>query len=218
MREPGCMSGRDERVRATVDAYDAVAADFAAKTAGLSAAGAAFLDRFLAELGSNRTVIDAGCGPGHHAAHMVDRGHRVVGLDRSQAMLAAVPGPVSAVRADLAAVPLVAGAADAIWSCAALIHVDADSLDDVLEEWERVVRPGGLVGFATSIGGEAGWEDPPAAPERVPEMPDGHRRWFVHHDADTLFEAVARRHWEVVHSSVRQGAREWLQIVAVTPS
>lgn len=55
---------------------------------------APFLERFLAAL-PDASVLDLGCGTGEHARHLAERGLRVVGLDRSPAMIeSALDGPL----------------------------------------------------------------------------------------------------------------------------
>jgi ubiquinone/menaquinone biosynthesis C-methylase UbiE len=89
-------------------------------------------------------ALDAACGTGRYAAYLAARGHRVVGVDGSAAMLdrARVRVPAAAfVRGDLHRLPLAAGAVDAVVCALALVHVP--SLAPVLAELARVLRPGG---------------------------------------------------------------------------
>ena len=46
------------------------------------------VDAVLARLSAPRSVIDLGCGTGRHAAEMARRGIEVVGIDRSEGMVA----------------------------------------------------------------------------------------------------------------------------------
>lgn len=149
---------------------------------------------------------------------MRDHGLQVVAADRSEAMVGLCAPGLGRVRSDLASLPVAAGTVDALWSAASLLHVESGAVPDVLEEWERAVRPAGLVAFTTSVGGDAGWELVPADPSRVPNLGDGQRRWFVHHDADVLRSVVRRRGWMVVHDEIRAGHRDWLEIIARIPT
>ncbi len=47
-----------------------------------------FLERIAAR-GPDRSVVDLGCGPGEHARHFAARGYRVLGIDSSEAQIAA---------------------------------------------------------------------------------------------------------------------------------
>ncbi|WP_159712046.1 class I SAM-dependent methyltransferase [Geminicoccus flavidas] len=101
--------------------------------------------RLLAALPVGR-VLDAGCGTGRHAAWLAARGHQVVGVDGSPAMLAKAQAKLPGCRfkrGDLAALPVPDASVDAALCALALVHV-AD-LRPALREFARVVRPGGQV-------------------------------------------------------------------------
>lgn len=64
-------------------------------------ADVAALDRLEAELPPQAAVLDLGCGPGRHAAHLAHRGVRVLGVDTSPvAVLLTRTRGAHAVRAD----------------------------------------------------------------------------------------------------------------------
>lgn len=100
--------------------------------------------------GAGPRVLDLGCGTGRDAAHLHAAGRRVVGADRSAAMLAYArrhhPGPTY-VSADLRGFDLGRGAFDAV-SCldSALLycHTGAE-LDGLLASCRRALVPGGLL-------------------------------------------------------------------------
>lgn len=133
-------------------------------------------------------------------------------------MLGLAGDGLAVVRADLRELPLADGAVDALWSAAALLHVERSGLDETLAEWARVVAPGGLLGITTSIGDDEGWELVPAAAVRRPDVPEGMERWFVHYEEATLLSSVAARGWLIVESSHRASHRTWLQLIAQMPS
>jgi ubiquinone/menaquinone biosynthesis C-methylase UbiE len=91
-------------------------------------------------------ALDAACGTGRHTKYLVARGHDVVGVDASDAMLeharAAVPG-VDFRVGDLAALPLEEASVDLAVCSLALTH--CPRLEPPLAELARVVRPGGTV-------------------------------------------------------------------------
>jgi SAM-dependent methyltransferase len=71
-----------------VDLYERHARDFD-RDRGRSLQEKAWLDRFIELLGSERTVLDIGCGMGEPIArYLLDRGCRVVGIDSSASMIA----------------------------------------------------------------------------------------------------------------------------------
>jgi ubiquinone/menaquinone biosynthesis C-methylase UbiE len=125
-------------------------------------------------------ALDAACGTGRHAAHLARLGHRVIGVDTTEAMLAIARAkvPDGDFRAGrLEALPVDDASVDLVTCTLALTHVER--LDPVIQEFARVLRPGGRVvlsdihPFATVVGNIAGW------PERdltrgIPYVPNLH--------------------------------------------
>jgi SAM-dependent methyltransferase len=91
-------------------------------------------------------VLDAACGTGRYSAYLAGRGHRVIGVDRSPAMLAKARDklPESEFReGDLEALPVESGSVDAAVCALALVHLP--EIGRAIAELARVVRPGGRV-------------------------------------------------------------------------
>jgi 2-polyprenyl-6-hydroxyphenyl methylase/3-demethylubiquinone-9 3-methyltransferase len=89
-------------------------------------------------------LVDAGCGGGLLAPHVRGKGYRHVGVDLGEAGLAlAAKEGVTAVRGDVAALPLADEAADVVAAGEILEHVT--DLPATVAELCRVLRPGGLV-------------------------------------------------------------------------
>jgi ubiquinone/menaquinone biosynthesis C-methylase UbiE len=95
---------------------------------------------------AERAVLEVGCGTGHFTAWLTTRGLRVVGVDRSPAMLAALRQRctgVAVVRGDAQALPYRTGAVDVVAFITTL-----EFLDDpvaALAEAARVARQGILL-------------------------------------------------------------------------
>lgn len=150
-REP-CRYGRPvtDRVRA---AYGERAAEYAAVLGSMDSVHAddrALVERWAA--GRSGTLLDAGCGPGHWSGHLVELGHRVVGIDAVPWFVgyAARSVPAATFRtADLAATGLDDGSVDGILAWYSLVHHEPEAVPAALAEFRRVLRPGGglLVGF-----------------------------------------------------------------------
>lgn len=111
-------------------------------------------ERAVALLGSRgfvapaEPVLDLACGPGRHAAALLRRSGRVVGLDLSMPLLRAAQrrGLAALVRGDVRAVPLrSAGFSVVVNLFTSFGYFDDDAQHAaVLAEVARVLRPGGV--------------------------------------------------------------------------
>lgn len=89
-------------------------------------------------------LVDLGCGGGVFAPHALRLGYRPVGVDLVAASLRlARDHGVTAVRADVRAVPLPDGCADVVCAGQLLEHVPDPST--VVTEAGRILRPGGTL-------------------------------------------------------------------------
>jgi ubiquinone/menaquinone biosynthesis C-methylase UbiE len=92
------------------------------------------------------TALDAACGTGRHAAKLVQLGHEVIGVDRTEAMLDIARAKVPEAdfrRGRLEDLPLDDESVDLVTCALALTHVP--DLEPVLREFRRVLRPDGTV-------------------------------------------------------------------------
>lgn len=91
-------------------------------------------------------ALDAACGTGRLSARLVSRGHRTVGVDRSEAMLDRARSKLSEVEfraGELTELPVESASIDLATCGLALTHL-ADPAP-AIAELARVVRPGGRV-------------------------------------------------------------------------
>jgi SAM-dependent methyltransferase len=89
-------------------------------------------------------ALDAACGTGRHTGYLAERGHQVVGVDASPAMLAKARSAVPRADlrlGDLLALPLDNGSVDLVVCTLALTHFE--HLGPPLAELARVLRPDG---------------------------------------------------------------------------
>ena len=105
------------------------------------------------DLGAARRVLDLGCGVGALLPHIRESAPEalVVGLDRTEAMVALAPSDFARVVGDGAHLPLRERSLDAVTMAFMLFHLPEPSAG--LAEVHRVLRPGGTVGVLT-WGGE----------------------------------------------------------------
>ena len=205
--------GDDVRI-ATAHTYDEIVGDFALRNQDISADLAEFRARFTSAIGRSGRVLDVGCGPGRDSVHFLSLGLRVVAVDASSGMARrAQADGVAVVLADMRAVPVRGGCIDGIWSAASLLHIPYSDVSQALRTWSLLLRPLGVLGLSTSIGGGEGWEAWRPHPEAQGDLPCL-RRWFVHHDKDDLLAIIESQGFEVLDSRERVSSRRWLQVLA----
>lgn len=128
-------------------AYDDLAGTYAAARSSDAAADAK-LDLFREELPADARVLDAGCGQGTPVLATLAEKTGVVGLDFSgeQLELAREHAPgASLVRGDMTSLPFSEGTFGAVTALYSLIHVPLAEHPTVLEEFARVLTPGGTL-------------------------------------------------------------------------
>ena len=130
--------------RRTVDAYERGAARWIARR-GPSAIGDGRLAAFLDQVPRGGRVADLGCGPGWYAAAIQRSGRRVIAVDLSAAMLAAVgrrSARVARLRSDLAALPLARQSLDGAWAMNCYCHLPRRHLALALADLHAALRVG----------------------------------------------------------------------------
>lgn len=125
--------------------YDDVAETYAAERSE-DGRGSEILDRFLASLPESARVLDAGCGQGTPVLRRSSASATTTGVDlsRTQLGLAAENAPrASLVQGDVTDLPVRDGAFDAVTAYHSLIHVPLAEHQAAIDEFARVLRPGG---------------------------------------------------------------------------
>jgi SAM-dependent methyltransferase len=101
-------------------------------------------DKFLSLVPRpGQLTVDIGCGEGRVSRDLRDRGHNVLGIDRSHAMLKAAvdhPEAAPAIRADAVRLPLADASADC--AIAFMSLQDIDKMDLAVKEAARVLKDG----------------------------------------------------------------------------
>jgi len=152
------------------DGYDTLAETYAEQRSGNETLDVALCEDLLADLPDDARLLDAGCGQG--TPILSRAGSAGVGLDFSdeQLRLAAENAPAAGlVMGDLAALPFDDAAFDAVTAYHSLIHVPLSDHQDVVDEFARVLRPGGRLlvseGTVEWEGTNPDWLDSGAAME-----------------------------------------------------
>lgn len=115
------------------------------------------LDRFADDVRPAGLACDMGCGPGHVARYLHERGAQVCGVDLSPEMVARARGlnpGVEFKQGDMRALDAADGAWAGIAAFYSIIHIARAEVVAALRELRRVLRPGGLLLLAFHIGDE----------------------------------------------------------------
>jgi len=112
------------------------------------------LAAFSHRVGAGRTVLDAGCGPGHHTDHLNRLGHHTIGIDLATAGLHLAKTTFKGsdfVRANMLQTPFTDGTFSGIWACASVMHLPQAFLGTGLREFHRVLAPGGIIALTLTV-------------------------------------------------------------------
>ena len=139
-------------MRRTIRSYDAIAEKFAAQW--FEHPPIEILDLLLDLMGRHGCILDAGCGPGHHAKYLAMRGQDVVGIDLSEGMLGIAKGRVDGVtfrKMDIRRLAFAGQTFDAVWCAGAAMHVPREEAVELLTGFRRVLRPNGVLGLNLQV-------------------------------------------------------------------
>jgi len=115
----------------------------------------ATVDRFFESLSTPARLLDAGCGQGGPVLSRRPDEIDAVGVDLSRGQLdyatQSVP-EVALAQGDISRLPLKPDSVDAVTACHSLIHLPGEQHQRVIDEFARVLRPGGRVLLSEGTG------------------------------------------------------------------
>jgi SAM-dependent methyltransferase len=194
----------------TIDAYERSAKECIARWNRRRHLRPPLLVEWLQGIPAGARLLDLGCGGGKDAGDLDRRGYRVVGVDRTSALLSAgrcrYPS-LPLVRADLRDLPFQAMSFDGLWAAASLMHLPKPDARRILADLCKLVRPGGLFAATVTYGVKSrlvtdGW---------VPG------RYFARWKKEELARAVRRAGWKILELKIitnRERKGRWLNLLA----
>src|SRR5262249_26823958 len=113
------------------------------------------LDEIAASAGKG-IVCDLGCGPGHVARYLHERGANVIGIDLSRRMIERARSltPVQFEVGDMRALDVPDGAWQVVVAMYSIIHFRPSELPEVFRELRRVLASGGTLLASFHVGSE----------------------------------------------------------------
>lgn len=113
------------------------------------------LDRFLGSIPKGGSILDAGCGSARDSAYIIGKGYKALGIDVAEGLLAEahkLHPEVPTQHMSFAELAFPDDTFDGIWCKAAILHVEKDEVQKVLEGFKRVLKPGGVLFIQTKEG------------------------------------------------------------------
>jgi SAM-dependent methyltransferase len=133
------------------DSYDAVARQYVAHVYDElrhKPLDRTLLDEVADEADGLGPVCDLGCGPGHIACYLHDRGADVRGIDLSPRLVDQArrlnPG-IQFEVADMRSLPVPDASFAAVVAFYSMIHLESEQIGEAAREVRRVLRPGGAL-------------------------------------------------------------------------
>jgi SAM-dependent methyltransferase len=156
----GASMGNDRRISDLQTSYDRVADEYVQRIYGElehKPIDRQLLDQLAARTSVIGPICDIGCGPGHVARYLHDRGSQVIGVDLSPAMVERArrlnPG-IEFRQGDLRSLEIEDEAFGGIAAFYSIIHTPRPDVVGVLGEMKRILRVGGTLFMAFHVGDE----------------------------------------------------------------
>ncbi len=125
--------------------YDALASTFDEHRSA-EGRGTEILASFLEDLDPGSRILDVGCGTGVPILASLAANHAAIGLDIAGEPIRLAQERVPAaelLQGDMVSLPIATDACDAVVAFWSLIHVPLAEHQPALEEFARIIRPGG---------------------------------------------------------------------------
>jgi ubiquinone/menaquinone biosynthesis C-methylase UbiE len=183
----------------TIKAYDAIAPEYCPGTRQEKFLEweKSYIEKMLALIqDTHPLILDVGCGDGRHCKIIDELGAKSVGIDLSDAMLAQAwkYHPEGDIRKmDFRELEFPDAHFHGIWSSGSVYHVPKSEVGQVIAEYARVLRPGGIVAINFKLGSGEGME-------QEPKSHRGAARYFAYYATEKMEGLFRRAGFELLKS------------------
>lgn len=170
-----------DEVQQTIRTYDKIASEYCKKTRQKK-----FLDweedyikKLLLYISRpNPLILDVGCGDGRHCNIIQENGGKAMGIDLSEGMLkeARVLFPdCDFQKMDMRNLSFEDDYFDGIWASGCIYHVPKSDINDLIKEFKRALKLGGIMALNFKLGKGEGLE-------ANPKSYSGSPRYFAYYE------------------------------------
>jgi ubiquinone/menaquinone biosynthesis C-methylase UbiE len=174
----------DEYITRTVNAYDADPKKYEDATIAMTLDDE--LKDFMERVPTKESpILDAGCAFGRDTIIFADHGYKVQGIDMSEGLLhraQKLHPEISFQKMDVRKLDFPDDNFAGIWCNATLLHLNSLDMIKALEEFKRVLIPGGIIFMSLKEG--AGEE------EIIEKFSSNSARYYNYHTIETVRKAV----------------------------
>ncbi|UCD92050.1 MAG: class I SAM-dependent methyltransferase [Methanobacteriota archaeon] len=200
----------DDLVEMTVRSYDECAEEYSRYHFGKS-----FRNRlgiFLEHLPDGELVLDVGCGSGRDVKYLIEHGINAIGIDLSKRIVAQAKKYVPEAtfhHMDMRKLTFEESTFSGILAMASVLHLPKRELPDLLAEFSRVLKEGGLLYLSLIAGSREKIVRRSVAVEGMGP------RFFAFYEMEELKNSLGRARFDIVHSFVDEDLGvDWLNVYA----
>ena len=140
----------------TISYYDSNAISYVHSTVNVDLSE--LYDRFLPLIKKNGHILDAGCGSGRDSKYFIEKGYKVTAFDGSVEMCkiasSYIGQEVKHIRfEDFKEI----NKYDGIWACSSILHLEKNTLKEVLLNLSRALKDDGYIYASFKVGDEEGF-------------------------------------------------------------
>lgn len=140
----------------TISYYDSNAISYAYSTVNVDLSE--LYDRFLPLIKKNGHILDAGCGSGRDSKYFIEKGFKVTAIDGSVEMCKIASSYIGQEVKHLRFEDFKEiNKYDGIWACSSILHLEKNTLKEVLLNLSRALKDDGYIYASFKVGDEEGF-------------------------------------------------------------